>query len=117
MKDLDTTAQQYADEYSDDEKHTVHYLAGFRADLAEAKQEIDELRGEIITYRTLESLMADNGRVCELYDDIDALEAKLSTCVQALEKILPLCWASEDDIKKVVEDALARISKAKEKTE
>lgn len=44
MKDLDTTAQQYADEYSDDEKHTVHYLAGFRAGHAHRDQQVDDLR-------------------------------------------------------------------------
>lgn len=42
------------------------------------RKERDELLKERAAYRTLNSLMADNAEVCELHDDIEALEAKLA---------------------------------------
>lgn len=49
------------------------------------KQENEALIKERTAYRTLKSLMADNAEVCELHDDIEALEAKLSEA-QRIEK-------------------------------
>lgn len=40
--------------------------------------ENERLRKELRAAKTLDALISDNGQVCELYDDIEALEAKLA---------------------------------------
>lgn len=58
---------------------------GLHSENAELRAEIERLKQERVTYRTMDSLLGDNGTICELHDDIEALEALLTQAEQALE--------------------------------
>lgn len=53
-----------------------------------AKLACEQLIKERTTYRTIDSLLGDNGEICELHDDIEALEAKCEDYKTQCEKLL-----------------------------
>lgn len=61
--------------------------------LEQARAECEKLTKERTTYRTLNSLMGDNGQICELHDEIDQL--KLLTEQQAAELERLKAWFTE----------------------
>lgn len=54
----------------------------------ELKLENERLIKERIAYRTLNSLMGDNGRICELHDEMDELKAEAEKLAEALNKYI-----------------------------
>jgi len=48
----------------------------------------EKLLKERKSYRTLDALMSDNGQICELHDDIEALETKLALQSQIIEDLM-----------------------------
>lgn len=61
--------------------HVIEYSA-YEA----LKAENESLKKERTAYRTLNSLMGDNGVICELHDDIEALQAKLALAIEAMRQ-------------------------------
>lgn len=66
-----------------------------------------DLEKERVTYRTLSALMSDNASMCELYDDVEALEEKVKILVEALMKILDGDSILDDGI--IAREALEKV--------
>ena len=67
--------------YSQDE------LKEAKEQLTQAQAEIARLTKELRAAKTLDALLSDNGQICEMHDDIEALEAKVQKLREALEYV------------------------------